>query len=143
MMKGICLKQGGDNEAAIDRYQQLLKLTMKLVEAEPDNTEWQRDLSVSHNKVGDMHQANGDGVSALKAYEDGLAIAKRLVELDPSVVEWQTDLAVSYYKLSQVQPHKAKQLLTEALTILRKLHAGNKLDHEKQGWIPILESAIE
>lgn len=70
-------------------------------------------------------------------------IRKQLAELDPNVVEWQADLALSYYKLSQVQPDQAKTLLFDALKILRKLHSENKLDHEKQGWIPILEVAIE
>ena len=112
--------QTGDNVAALKAYEDGLAIAKQLADLDPTHTEWQRDLSVSYDRVGDMHKANGDGVSALKAYEDGLAIAKRLAELDPSVVEWQTDLAVSYYKLSQVQPHKAKQLLTNALTILKK-----------------------
>ena len=133
----------GNNALALKQYRQTQRIFQELLDAEPESLNMQRDLSVSHNKVGDMHKANGDGVSALKAYEESLSIRKRLAELDPSVVEWQADLVVSYYKLAQVQPDKAKQLLTDALTILKKLHAENKLDHEKQGWIPILESVIE
>nr|CAA6830833.1 MAG: Unknown protein [uncultured Thiotrichaceae bacterium] len=140
---GDMYKSTGKSDAAMDAYQKKLDIDKALVAIDPKQAKWQRDLSVSYDRVGDMHNANGDGVSALKAYEDGLAIAKRLAELDPNVVEWQTDLVVSYYKLAQVQPDKAKQLLTDALTILKKLHAENKLDHEKQGWITFLESAIE
>ncbi|PWQ92629.1 hypothetical protein [Leucothrix pacifica] len=103
--EGDLLRSQGENRIALDRYQQSMKLTQKLVETEPENTEWQRDLSVSHNKVGDMHKANGDGVSALKAYEDGLAIAKALAELDPKHTQWQRDLSVSHNKVGDM--HKA------------------------------------
>jgi tetratricopeptide (TPR) repeat protein len=140
--KGNILVALGRNEEALNSYEYRLQLFTELSEANPDNLFVDRELSVSHNKVGDMHQASGDGVAALKAYEESLAIRKRLAELDPNKVEWQTDLVVSYYKLAQVQPDKQKQLLSDALTILKKLHAENKLDHEKQGWIPILEEAI-
>ena len=135
--------QVGDNVAALTAYEESLTIRKKLADLDPTHTEWQRDLSVSHNKVGDMHQANGDVVSALRAYEESLTIKKKLASLDPNVVEWQTGLVVSYYKLAQVQPDKAKQLLTDALTILKNLHAENKLDHEKQGWLSALESMIE
>ena len=36
--------------------------------ADPTNAGWQRDLSVSHNKVGDVLLAQGDLAGALKAY---------------------------------------------------------------------------
>ncbi len=42
------------------------------------NTEWQRDLSVSRNKVSEVRVARGDLVGALGAYQAGLAIAERL-----------------------------------------------------------------
>ncbi len=46
-----------------------MTIRKKLAALDPNHTEWQRDLSVSHNKVGDMHKANGDNVAALAAYE--------------------------------------------------------------------------
>jgi hypothetical protein len=39
---------------------------------------WQRDLSVSYNKVGDVLVAQGKLDEALKSYRDSLAIAERL-----------------------------------------------------------------
>ena len=93
----------GNNIEAFKLYLALQKHLSKLVVAEPENTEWQRDLSVSHNKVGDMHKANGDGLKALKAYEDGLAIAKILAKLDPKNAGWQRDLFVSTSKVADIQ----------------------------------------
>ena len=57
-------------------------LARKLTELDPGNTSWQRDLSVSHSKIGNMHRANGDEAKALAAYQEGLVIARKLTELD-------------------------------------------------------------
>ena len=56
------------------------------------NSEWQRDLSVSHNKIGDVRVAQGDLAAALEAFQKGLDIATRLAVLDPSNAQWQGDL---------------------------------------------------
>ncbi len=40
----------------------------RLLELEPDNAGWQRDLSVSLIKVGDVKAAQGDLAGALQAY---------------------------------------------------------------------------
>ena len=55
----------------------------------PRNAEWQRDLSISHNKIGDGKRAQGDGDGALDAYRASLAIAERLAAHDPRNAEWQ------------------------------------------------------
>ncbi len=38
----------------------------KLAAADPGNAGWQRDLSVSLNKIGDVRQAQGDLAGALE-----------------------------------------------------------------------------
>ncbi|MBX9636470.1 MAG: TIR domain-containing protein [Nitrosomonas sp.] len=92
----------GDNRKAFEKYQQSQLLLAQLVKAEPDNLNLQCDLSVSHNKVGDMHLKSGDNASALKAYQESLVIRKRLAELDPNHTEWQRDLSVSYTKVGDI-----------------------------------------
>ena len=37
-----------------------MEIRKKLTERDPENTEWQRDLSVSHKKLGDIQQARSD-----------------------------------------------------------------------------------
>ncbi|PWQ92627.1 hypothetical protein [Leucothrix pacifica] len=95
----------GNLQGALEAYEEVLKTNIELAELDPKHTEWQRDLSVSHNKVGDMHKANGDGLKALKAYEESLAIRKALAELDPKHTQWQRDLSVSHNKVGDM--HKA------------------------------------
>ena len=72
-----------------------------LAARDPNNAEWQRDLSVSYDRVGDISAARGDRDGALKAYKDGLEIAKPLAARDPNNVVWQTDLVVSAWKLAE------------------------------------------
>ena len=74
----------------------------RLAKADPGNAGWQRDLSVSYDKVGDVLVAQGNLAEALKSYRDGLAIAERLAKADPGNAGWQRDLSVSYDKVGDV-----------------------------------------
>src|SRR5207248_1166046 len=65
-------------------------------------TGWQRDLSVSHNKIGDVLVAQGEAPGALAAYRKGLAISEALAARDPANTEWQRDLSVSYNSIGDV-----------------------------------------
>src|SRR5439155_279814 len=69
---------------------------------DPSNTGWQRDLSVSFDRLGDVLRAQGKLTEALTAYEDTLAIRQSLTAHDPSNTEWQNDLSRSYKKLAHV-----------------------------------------
>ncbi len=55
----------------------------RLTKADPNNAEWQRDLAVSYDKVGDVLVAQGSLPEALKSFQAGLAIADRLAKADP------------------------------------------------------------
>ena len=70
--------------------------------ADPASTEWQRDLSVSHNKLGDVAMAAGDLAAARAAYQAYQDIAARLAAADPANTEWQRDLSVSHNFLGNV-----------------------------------------
>ena len=86
----------GNLDAALKAYQDSLAIAEKLAAQDPSNTEWQRDLSVSFNKIGDVQRARGNLDAALKAYQDSLAIREKLAAQDPSNAEWQRDLSVSF-----------------------------------------------
>jgi tetratricopeptide (TPR) repeat protein len=75
----------------------------RLNETDPHNTGWQRDLSVSHNRIGDIRRAQGDLAGALDAYNKGLEIRARLAETDKHNTEWQRDLSVSHNKIGNVR----------------------------------------
>ena len=71
-------------------------IAVRLAAADPANTEWQRDLSVSHDKLGDVAVAAGDLAAARAAYQASLDIAVRLAAADPANTGWQRDLSVSH-----------------------------------------------
>jgi eukaryotic-like serine/threonine-protein kinase len=71
--------------------------------SDPSNAGWQRDLSVSYEKVGDVQVAQGDLAGALKSYRDSLAIAERLATSDPGNAGWQRDLSVAYDRVGNMQ----------------------------------------
>ena len=57
----------GDGAGALAAYRKALAIREALAAHDPANTEWQRDLSVSHNKIGDVLVTQGDGAGALAA----------------------------------------------------------------------------
>ncbi|WP_282606361.1 hypothetical protein [Pelagibius sp. Alg239-R121] len=62
----------------------------------------EREISVSHNRIGDVQVAQGDLSGALKSYQAGLEIADRLASQDPGNAGWQRDLSVSHERIGDV-----------------------------------------
>ena len=92
----------GDHAEALESYRAGMAIAQRLADTNPSDTQWQRNLSVSHNKVGDVLMAQGDDGGALESYRAGLKIAQRLAETDPSNMGWQRDLSVSHNKVGDV-----------------------------------------
>lgn len=112
-----------------------LAIRERLAAADPGNAGWQRDLSVSHNKLGDVLRDQGDGAAALRSYRDALAIAERLAAADPGNAEWQRDLIVSCWRLAEAAPAEARAWLARALGIARDLAASGRLA-PVDAWMP-------
>jgi len=100
--RGDVLVAQGDGPGALAAYQAGLTIREGLAKRDPANTQWQRDLSVSNNKIGDVLVAQGDGPGALAAYQAGLTIAEGLAKRDPANTEWQRDLSVSHDRIGDV-----------------------------------------
>ena len=88
--------------AALEAYRECLRVRERLAAQDPTNAGWQRDLSASHNRVGDVLLAQGDAVGALEAYRETLRVHERLAAQDPTNADWQRDLSVSYFRLARV-----------------------------------------
>ena len=93
----------GNSKAALNAFQIASESAQSAVRSDSRNTQWQRDLSISYNKIGDVQVAQGETAAALKSYQDGLLIAKRLAESDSRNTQWQRDLSISYNKIGDVQ----------------------------------------
>jgi len=126
----------GDTNGALTAAKQAQSIFQSLLATEPNNTGWQRNLSVSYNKVGDVLLAQGNLSEALASYRNSLAIAERLAKPDPSSADWQRDLSVSYNKVGDVL--LAQSNLSEALASYRaSLAIAERLakaDPSNTGW---------
>jgi tetratricopeptide (TPR) repeat protein len=131
---------------ALREYEEAHRQAKRLAEADPTHSDWQRDLSVSYNKLGDVAVAQGKLEEAAAAYGDGLAIAKRLAEADPTHSDWQRDLSVSYNKLGDVAEKQKKDkdargYWNKAFEVLSDIKIrGVHISPEDQHYLEILRS---
>jgi Flp pilus assembly protein TadD len=62
----------------------------------------QPQLSVSHNKIGDIAIAEGNLAAARTAYQAALDIRARLAAADPANTRWQNDLAAARQRVESL-----------------------------------------
>ena len=62
-----------------------------------------RDLLVSHSRIGSVQVALGDLAGALISYRHGITIAQQLAQSDPGNAGWQDDLSVSHNMIGDAQ----------------------------------------
>jgi tetratricopeptide (TPR) repeat protein len=107
-----------------------------LAQSDPSNAGWQRDLSVSHIKIGDVLSAQGNLSEALESCRSSMEIAAGLAQSDPSNAGWQRDLSVLHNKIGDVL--SAQGNLSEALESYRssmEIAAGlAQSDPSNAGW---------
>ena len=129
------LVASGQAEEALGEYRQSLAIIEKLAAADPNNTQWQRDLSISHNRIGNMLAQAGRREEALAEFRTGLAIVEKLVAADPDNIEWQTDLVFSLFWTSRVsEPAPARTALQSAIVIIDTLAKTGALTAEQKIW---------
>ena len=93
----------GDLEDALTDYRESLRIiTEEVIAKERRKHRWHRDLTVCHNKIGDVLRALGDLDGALKEYEAGLDIREQVPDSDSSNTKWQRDLMASSNKIGGV-----------------------------------------
>ncbi|HEX6367829.1 MAG TPA: TIR domain-containing protein [Longimicrobium sp.] len=116
----------GLTDRAFARYKDLLARAERLAQAEPERADYQRDLSVSYNKVGDLYRDLGQGEQARQAYITSLQIRERLAQAEPERADYQRDLSVSYERVGDLyralgQGEQAREYLMKDLAIAERL----------------------
>ncbi len=115
-----------DPSLALPMLLEAYELGKTLTEQHPENATYQRDLSVSHNKLGDIYLRLGQTQSALTAYQASLVMREKLAEQDPGNTGFQRDLSVSHDKLGDIylrlgQTQSALTAYQASLVIAEKL----------------------
>ena len=129
------LARQGQLADALEAYRAGLAIRERLARADPGDAQAQRDLSVSHNNIGDMLARQGQLGDALDAYRAGLAIAERLARADPGDAQAQRDLFVSCVRIASVAPEQADAALTRARDIVAQMQVEGRLD-PADAWMP-------
>ncbi|MDQ6783074.1 MAG: hypothetical protein M3063_06475, partial [Actinomycetota bacterium] len=77
-------------------------LAQGLASAEPGNTTYQRDLSISYNNLADLAGQAGHSDEAERLYRQGLTIRQGLASAEPRNTTYQRDLSISYERLGVI-----------------------------------------
>jgi hypothetical protein len=80
-----------------------LAIVERLADSDPSNSQWQRDLSVSHNRIGEILETQGHLAGAIAAHEQGLLIMQSLAARLPDHPEFQRALAASQSQLKRLR----------------------------------------
>jgi hypothetical protein len=128
----------GDLPAALTAFEASLVIAERLAGRDPANTQWQRDLSVSHNKIGGVRVAQGDLPAALTAFEASLALPSAW-RARPSHYPVQLDAAVSCAERGRLRDRatrEARAHLRRGLRIVDDLAAAGRLppNHDWRVW---------
>ena len=118
--------QLGLTHRALARTREIADVFERRVQAEPGRTDYQRELSVAYEKLGDLMRALGQGEQAREFFEKSLAIAQRLADAEPGRADYQRDLSVSYNKLGDLmialgQGEQAREFFEKDLAIAQRL----------------------
>jgi tetratricopeptide (TPR) repeat protein len=103
---------------ALGSYKKSREIREKLAAHDPDNSQWQRDLSTNYEKIGDIQMAQRDLPNALGSYKKSLEVREKLAVHDPDNSQWQRDLSINYEKIGDTR--KAQRDLPNALDSYKK-----------------------
>ena len=106
------------------------------------NAEWQRDLAISNERIGDLYAQQGDNASSRKAFENALQAYEVLTKRNPDDVQSQLFSVVPLWRLSKLDPARKADYLQSALSILKPLEKSNQLDARRVKWIGQMEDEL-
>jgi serine/threonine protein kinase len=89
-------------ESARRLYARASEILQVLVKADPNDAQAKRDLSVSYNRLGDVHLQLGATDKALESYRKDLELSEALAKADPNDAQAKRDLSISYDRLGNV-----------------------------------------
>ena len=92
-MIGYELQLAGKPAFALTAYERALAIRQKLADANPNVTDFQSNLSSTHQVMGWALNQSGKPVEALAVFERAITIMQKLADANPNVTEWQTELA--------------------------------------------------
>jgi tetratricopeptide (TPR) repeat protein len=124
-----------DVAGARQSYDNSLAVYAAIARSDPQNPQYQRDLSLSYGKTGDMRAAQGDRVGALESYRNFLATADLVAKSHPDKGDWQRDVIVACIKIADLDPAQAQAMLMRASEVANSVQARRQLA-PADSWMP-------
>jgi tetratricopeptide (TPR) repeat protein len=87
---------------SLREYRKYLRISERLASSNPGNVVWQRDMAVSHERVGGALAAQGDLDGAAREFQAGVQIMERLASSDSSNFHWRLDLTTLHRGIGSV-----------------------------------------
>jgi serine/threonine-protein kinase len=84
------------------QYQLACDIGRALADANPDDFDAQRDLSVAYERLGDVNMQSGHVPAARDVYLKGLEISRKLNQAEPTSLAVQRDLSADHSRLGEV-----------------------------------------
>ncbi len=123
-------RQLGNTLAAQQEYQAGYQLAKQLTDADPTDTQAQRDLSISYQSLGDVSLALGNSAKAMEFFQKSLEVCTRLAEAHPKDAVFQRSLSVAIERIGMLyeQLEKTKEAKTqyERMLVIKKKNCRRK-----------------
>ncbi len=91
-----------DYPGALIAYRAGLEIRREPLQRDPSHTDWQCKLSLTHDRIGILLEAQGNGRGALAAYSTALEIRNTLTKRDPNNTEWYQNLSWTHNRIGDV-----------------------------------------
>lgn len=101
-MLGDLMVAVGRGEDAARYFQQSHDIATRLATAEPDRADYQRDLSISYERLGDLMERADDLETAIDLYERSLPLAQALADNQQTQPGLQQDLLITLSRLAEL-----------------------------------------
>jgi tetratricopeptide (TPR) repeat protein len=129
----VLLRSPGSLNEALTAFRNGLAIAWRLVRSDPRNQQWQYDLVVSQERIGDAWAHIGARDEALEWYQKSLAGMRSLASSDPNHLTWQAALVQQYQRvgrtlLNQGNIADSKQLSQDGLVIAERVAAADPSD---------------
>jgi tetratricopeptide (TPR) repeat protein len=93
----------GDPRGALEAAQKAARFLEALLKQEPNSRDYQRELGVAYEKIGDAEVEQGHFDEAYDSFKACLAIREQLVKSDQGNDDRLRDLSVTYDKIADVE----------------------------------------
>ncbi len=137
----------GDTQAALADAQQAQTIVARLAAAQPQVIDFQRQLAIGEDQIGDVLQAQGDLAGALARYRASLSIRQAVAAKNVEKPLLQHDLATSNDKIADVLESQgdlagALALYRDTVAIATKLSAKEPANTEWQRDLAVSDGQV-